>query len=182
MTATLDGARIPLQIDIGFGDVVYPAALQVVFPTLLPDMVAPNIAAYPPATVIAEKFEAMVQLGLLNSRLKDYYDIWMISQTLPLPRAELVQAMAATLDRRGTARPTALPVALTDEFSSREDKQSLWRGFLNRTVPERDDLELAQVVGELRTFLGPVIQTLATPETATGNWRPGLGWQIEERL
>lgn len=119
-----------------------------------------------------------VLAGLLNGRLKDYYDIWMISEIVPFQRAELAQAIARTLDRRKTERPTDIPVALTDEFTDRADKQDLWKGFLNRTVPERSELKLAKVAGELRGFLGPVIQTLATPETATGEWRPGIGWQL----
>lgn len=177
MTARLDGARIPIQIDIGFGDAIYPAVQQVDFPTLIEGMKAPRIDAYPPTSVVAEKFEAMVQLGMLNSRLKDYYDIWMISQCTPFERAELVQAITATLQRRGTDQPVDFPVALTDEFSGNQDKQYLWKGFLNRTVPERADLDLPRIVDELRTFLGPVIQTLSAPEAATGNWSPGIGWQ-----
>jgi hypothetical protein len=177
LTAKLDGARIPVQVDIGFGDVVYPAVQRVEFPTLIEGMVAPKIDAYPPATVVAEKFEAMVQLGLQNSRLKDYFDIWMISQYVSFQRAELAQAMAATLQRRGTLPPTAIPVALTNEFIDRQDKQDLWKSFLNRTVHDRNDLELSRVAAELRTFLGPVVQVLNTPETATGNWTPGIGWR-----
>lgn len=177
MTAKLDSARIPIQIDIGFGDAIYPAAQQVDFPTLIEGMKAPRIDAYPPTSVIAEKFEAMVQLGMQNSRLKDYYDIWMISQYTAFERAQLVQAINATLQRRETAQPTDVPIALTEEFAGNRNKQNLWKGFLNRTVPERSDLELPRVVAELRTFLTPVIQMLNTPEAASGKWSPGIGWE-----
>lgn len=176
LVARLDGAAIPFKIDIGFGDVIYPGPLEIEFPTLLTGMAAPKMTAYPPATVVAEKFEAMVRFGLTNGRLKDYYDIWTISRTFAFSRAELVEAIARTFARRGTAAPSTTPIGLTEEFTGRTDKRDLWKAFLDRSAPEHDDLGLDDVAHDLRSFLDPVVQQLAVPEGAIGAWDPRTGW------
>jgi Nucleotidyl transferase AbiEii toxin, Type IV TA system len=104
LQATIAGARLPIQVDIGFGDVVTPAAHEVDYPSLL-DMPTPRLRAYPPETVVAEKVQAVVVLGMLNSRMKDFFDLWAISQTFPFDGVVLSDAMRATFTRRGTALP-----------------------------------------------------------------------------
>jgi hypothetical protein len=176
LLARLDRAEIPFKIDIGFGDAVHPDPAEIEFPTLLKDMPAPVISAYPPATVVAEKFEAMVRFGLSNGRLKDYYDIREIARTFGFSRAELVLAINGTLDRRKTGRPTEIPIGLTTEFTERKDKQALWRAFLDRSAPHQAGLSLERAATELVEFLGPVIVQLSTPESAAGTWSPLRGW------
>lgn len=176
LVARLDGAAIPFKIDIGFGDVIYPGPLEIEFPTLLTGMAAPKITAYPPATVVAEKLEAMVRFGITNGRLKDYYDIWTISRTFTFSRAELVESIARTFTRRGTAAPSTTPLGLTDEFTGRDDKRDLWQAFLDRAAPEHRNLGLDDVAHDLRGFLDPVVQQLAAPESAVGAWNPRTGW------
>lgn len=100
-TATIAGARIPIQVDIGFGDAVTPAPVDIDYPALL-DAPAPHLRAYPVETVVAEKFEALVTLGIANSRLKDFYDLWLIAQTFEFRQFALVEAVRATFERRGT--------------------------------------------------------------------------------
>ena len=95
-TATIAGARIPIQVDIGFGDAITPAPVEIDYPTLL-DAPAPHLRAYPVETVVAEKFEAMVTLGMANSRLKDFYDLWLISQTFEFRRVRACRCRAAHL-------------------------------------------------------------------------------------
>ena len=131
LRAGLDGARIPVQVDVGFGDAVTPEPQSVDYPVLL-DAPAPRLRAYPVETVIAEKLHAMIVLGLNNSRMKDFYDLKVIGARFTLEREALARALAATFDRRKTALPEGLPVALGPEFANDEGKQHQWAAFLLR--------------------------------------------------
>jgi hypothetical protein len=175
--AKLENAVIRLQIDIGFGDRVFPAPRRISFPCLLPEMAVPDILAYPAETVIAEKFEAMVKLGEADSRLKDFSDIWAISRTFSFEMPALAQAMLGTLNQRGTPVPADIPFALTEGFAALPDKQKGWDGFLKRNPPAMDPPPLTELLADLRVFLGPVIRALALPEGAKGSWAPGSGWR-----
>jgi predicted nucleotidyltransferase component of viral defense system len=126
--ATLAGARIPMQIDIGFGDVIVPGAARIEYPVLL-EFPAPILQAYPKETVIAEKLEALTALAALNSRMKDFFDLWALSRLYPFEGAVLVKAIKATFDRRSTVIE-GLPEGLTDHFG--KDKSTLWTAFLRR--------------------------------------------------
>jgi predicted nucleotidyltransferase component of viral defense system len=125
-TATLAGARINVVIDIGFGDSVEPGLEEIDLPVLL-DLPAPHLLVYPRETVIAEKFQAMVLLGRANSRMKDFYDIWILSKSYTFDDDRLPRAIAATFARRKTAVPTEIPDALTAAFASDPNKQQQWR-------------------------------------------------------
>lgn len=151
----LGNARISLQVDVGFGDAVTPEARRTKFPTLL-DHPAPVVRAYPVETVVAEKFEAMVSLGMANSRMKDFYDAWILLGEFELDDATLAQAIGATFERRRTAIPAALPVTFSDEFVSDPMKQSQWSGFLGRSGLSAD-LQFAEVVAAIRRRLAPLI-------------------------
>jgi Nucleotidyl transferase AbiEii toxin, Type IV TA system len=114
-TATVGGARVPIQIDVGFGDAITPSAVDINYPTLL-DGPAPYLRAYPAETVVAEKFEALVSLGLANSRMKDFYDLWLISRTFSFTDAGLGEAIRRTFERRRTDLPADVPTGLSDAF------------------------------------------------------------------
>ena len=116
-TATIAGARVPIQVDVGFGDAVTPAPVEIDYPTLLGNP-APHLLAYPVETVVAEKFEALTTLGIANSRLKDFYDLWLIAQTFEFRQRGLIEAVRRTFDRRGTVAPLDVPVGLSDEFAA----------------------------------------------------------------
>lgn len=122
-TAMLAGARIPIVIDVGFGDATEPGLEEIDLPVLL-DMPVPHLLAYPLETVIAEKFEAMVKLGLANSRLKDYYDVWALLATRELDPARLASAIGATFNRRGTDLPSGTPDALTAAFAANDVRKT----------------------------------------------------------
>jgi predicted nucleotidyltransferase component of viral defense system len=154
LVATLGRARIPLQIDIGFGDVVAPGAEEVEYPTLL-KLPAPRLGVYPKEAVIAEKLHAMVTLGILNSRMKDFYDVWTMSQTFPFDGQRLCRAIRSTFDQRRTEIPQTTPVALTAEFGLLPDKVTQWMAFLGRGQLDVGDVEFVQVIDELRDFLLP---------------------------
>jgi predicted nucleotidyltransferase component of viral defense system len=126
--AYLERTRIPITIDIGFGDALADATPELDYPTLL-DLPAPRVRAYPPETVIAEKFQAMVNLGILNGRMKDYYDLWAIPRTMTIAAENLDAAIAATFERRRTAVPTERPPGLTAEMVESADKQRQWRAY-----------------------------------------------------
>lgn len=115
--ARLENAVIPIQIDIGYGDAVTPAPENITYPTML-DFAAPKLRAYPLYTVVAEKFQAMVWLGIANSRMKDFYDIWIIMQKFSFEGQVLSQAVEATFARRKTPLPTSAPLALTQVFAN----------------------------------------------------------------
>ena len=129
--ATLAKARIPMQIDIGFGDVIVPGPTEVEYPTLL-DFPAPVLRAYPKETLIAEKLEALTKLGLLNSRIKDYYDLALLSRMYSFERGKLIAAIIAIFRHRGTSIE-AEPVGLTDAFYADPARAIQWRAFVRRS-------------------------------------------------
>jgi predicted nucleotidyltransferase component of viral defense system len=149
-TAALAGARIPITVDIGFGDAVEPGVEDIDLPVLL-DMPSPHLRAYPPETVIAEKFHAMVALGRANSRMKDYYDVWMLTSAFELEPARLRRAVLATFARRNTVVPAEVPDGLSDAFAADPGKMRQWEAFVqNLAAPVP---EFHRVVGELRQEL-----------------------------
>ena len=148
--ATLAGARITITVDIGFGDSVEPGLDTIDYPSLL-DLPQPRLRAYAPETIIAEKFQAMVALGRANSRMKDFYDIWILTKTFDFASDRLARAIAATFARRQTKIPTVLPDALTQEFAQDPLKQRQWTAFI-ASIDGAPDL-LERVVNELAPFL-----------------------------
>jgi hypothetical protein len=170
LQARLGTAIIPVQVDIGFGDSVFPPPKRRIFPCLLDGMPAANIWMYPAETVIAEKFEAMVRIGEATTRMKDFHDIWAMTRTFDFDLATLVQAVGDTLRRRGTAVPIDMPFVLTPAFGEIGAKQSLWTGFLRRSPPAVPPPPLAMLLEDLRRFFTPVIAVLRLPEGAKGNW------------
>ena len=176
-TATIASARISIQVDIGFGDVITPAAIEIDYPTLL-EAPAPHLRAYPVETVVAEKFEALVTLGVANSRLKDFYDLWVISRTIEFRRTALVEAVRRTFKRRGTVLPSDTPVGLTDEFA--EARATQWRAFLgrDRMAPAPD--AFAATVADLRAFLMPLVVGLREERLPHSSGPKSLGAAIDE--
>ena len=148
LQATLDGARIALQVDIGFGDAVTPAPQTITYPVLLDEFPAPQLRAYPKCTVIAEKFHAVCLLGLANTRMKDYFDLWVLLNDTTIDRLEVRRAIQATLERRKMIQPHRLPIGLTDTFSEDAIKQTQWKAFLKKN--RLDHIELTAVVNQLR--------------------------------
>ena len=153
----LNNARIPIQIDIGFGDAATPAPEEIEYPTIL-DLPAPKLRAYHPATVIAEKVNAMIVHGVMNSRMKDFYDLYILLNHMNLDDDLLAKAIRATFDRRKIALPKQLPVAFTADFLEDGIKETQWKAFLNRSKLSDFGLTLAEVVDDLCKRLWPVIQ------------------------
>ena len=154
-TARLAGARISVVIDIGFGDTVEPGVEEINLPVLL-DLPAPRLRAYARETVVAEKFQAMVMLGLANTRMKDFYDIWMLSRNHDFDAERLSRAIAATFERRGTAIPEEVPDALSPAFAADATKQRQWTAFVRDLDTDLPSLET--IVIDLAGFLMPYAQ------------------------
>lgn len=146
--AKLDGARIALQVDIGFGDAVTPEPQAVTYPVLLDDFPAPQLRAYPKYTVIAEKFHAVCLLGITNTRMKDYFDLWVLLDDNTLDEVEIGRAIEATFERRKMPMPTSVPVGFSNAFARDAIKQTQWNAFLKKNRLEA--IELADVVDALR--------------------------------
>ena len=176
LTAHLDTARIPVQIDIGFGDVVTPSAAWLAYPTLLP-FPAPYLRTYPKETVVAEKLHAMVEYGLGNSRMKDFYDLWTLSRLFSFDGAILAQAIAATFGQRHTPIPASAPTALTAAFADHPFKLTQWQAFLRRNRLDVAGASFDQVIAHLNRFLLPPLQALAAAQSFRLHWQPPDGWQ-----
>ncbi|MBT6211400.1 MAG: nucleotidyl transferase AbiEii/AbiGii toxin family protein [Woeseia sp.] len=156
--ANLGKTQIPVAIDIGFGDAMTTPDYTIEYPTLL-DMPVASVRAYSPATVVAEKFHALVSLGLVNSRMKDYFDLWAILNILSIEASEIDAAMRATFERRETDVPAATPVGLTRQFSTDRLKVQQWSAYTASIGLE--DLSLENATGLIRAILGPVCERLS---------------------
>lgn len=172
LVANLHTARIPLAIDVGFGNVITPFAEEVEIPTLLSNLLpSPRISGYPLTTIVAEKLHAMAQHGLANTRLKDYYDVWRIQRDYEMDGAILSQAIAATFAQQNRELKSNLP-ALTDTFAARAERD--WKAFLKKTV-YKDQVALSEIMPEVREFLVPAIR-MALGEVPALDWDPEAGW------
>jgi len=136
----IDGAKCTVQVDVGYGDAVTPAPEMATYPVMLEDMPAPELRVYPQYTVITEKFEAIVSLGMANSRMKDYFDLWVLLRNADLKPRVLEQAVQATLARRGTVMPSGIPVGLSDQFASEKSRVALWDAFVGRNKLNAESL------------------------------------------
>lgn len=172
--AMLERARIPVQVDVGFGDAVTPKAKKETLPTIL-DLPAPQIKIYPKETVIAEKFEAMVKLGIGNSRMKDFWDVSYLIKEFEFDGALLQKAIRATFDNRQTIFPKELPLAITDEFAANQLIISRWNAFIkrNRILVETD---FALLIKNLRDFFAPIIESEAQNLHFEKHWKTIEGW------
>jgi hypothetical protein len=171
----LENVRIPMQIDIGFGDVIVPAAALADYPALLA-LAAPRLRAYPRETVVAEKFEAMVKLGQLNSRLKDFFDLWLLSRQFEFDGQLLATAVTQTFANRKTPI-TPQPVALTAAFANDPVKQTQWKGFLRKSRIDIAPKELPVVVEAIGAFLLPLAAALSARQNFSSVWHPPGPWR-----
>ena len=178
--ATLGTMRIRLQVDVGFGDQIVPAPQLAEFPALLAEH-GPVIHSYSPETVIAEKFNAMIVLGMANSRMKDYFDIWMLSRNFTFEADVLRKSIRQTFAKRHTTLPQTEPLALSEEFLRNESKQTQWRGFVRKQKRLDSAPGLGEVIEALRAFLLPLVCEIDTEVLTLDTWSPMQGWsQIKQ--
>ena len=175
LMATLGNARIHLQVDVGFGDVITPPAREVDFPSML-GFPSARLRAYSKETVIAEKLEAMAVLGIANSRMKDFYDVWMMSREFPFDGRMLARAIGATFRHHAVELPRTSPTAFTEAFAQDPIKLRQWGAFLSRNRLDAGGLSFSQVVAEIRLFLMPVILAAANGQELDADWPEAGPW------
>jgi hypothetical protein len=163
-----------MQVDVAFGDVVVPDPSTVEYPTIL-DMPAPRLHGYSRESTIAEKFEAMVRLGIANSRMKDFFDIWLLATQFDFEGTVLAEAIEQTFARRETRIPSR-PAALTKEFTEDGSKQAQWAAFLRRSRLTDAPGELSRVIDALVAFLLPIAEALLNDEKFDKAWHPAGPW------
>jgi hypothetical protein len=179
LSAMLATARLLLEIDIAFGEAVVPPPQDVELPVLL-GIPAPRLRAYQRETAIAEKCQALVSLGMINTRMKDFYDLWYLSRAYSYDGELIADALKATFTRRQTEFPVVgLPVAFTTEFAEDSIKQSQWSAFLGKSSLFRGNSDLRSVIQQIRTFLQPPLRALSEVVAFAVHWSPTLGWTVQ---
>jgi hypothetical protein len=178
--ARLENARIPMQMDIGFGDTVTPAAEETAFPVILENP-PPVLLTYPRETVVAEKFEAMVKLGIANSRMKDIHDVQMLTRLFAFDGKLLCEAITNTFARRKTRLPATLPTVFTSEFFENEAKKRQWLAFVEKNRSYVKAVTLEKAVGEIEHFVIPLVMFAEDGDPQRWSWSPGGPWLKRER-
>jgi predicted nucleotidyltransferase component of viral defense system len=173
-TGLLGEARLHLQIDVGFADVVFPSPMVKTYPVILP-MPAPELHSYPPETVIAEKLQAMVFLGSVNSRIKDFYDLWILASRFEFKGSALQKSILLTFEHRNTEFPSGEPAAFSTWFT--KEKQRQWMAFLmTSTITDApDQLELILVL--LKKFILPIFESIRSGRKFGKKWKAGGPWR-----
>ena len=173
--AELAAAQIPIQIDVGFGDVITPMPSLTAVPSVL-GMDPPQVLAYPRETVVAEKLHAMVVLDISNTRMKDFHDLWFLSRTWPFQLIALADAIRATFERRGTPLPAGTPFALTPEFHSDARKSLQWRAFMKRLRLDPSTPALDEVAEAISRFVGAPLAEARSQTASEKTWSVSSGW------
>ena len=173
--ARLERAKIHLQVDVGFGDIIVPAPEEIEYPRML-DFPSARLMAYPKETVVAEKLEALVKLGMVNTRMKDFYDLWKLARHFDFNGDLLCGAIKSTFERRRTEVPAATPLALTEEFSHDAQKAKQWQAFVRKSNLDHDGVTLDTVVADLTGFLLLPLKAIATSQKFPMVWRNSGPW------
>ncbi len=171
----LGNVRVTMQVDVGIGDVVYPAPIWIDYPVLL-DQPAPHLLAYTPENAIAEKYQAMVELDKANSRMKDFHDIWTLARNLDFESEKLSEAIRRTFERRKTKLPEIEPTAFTAKFYKDKTKQTQWQAFLRKGFVTKEGISLADVAKTMRAFLMPPTEALVSGRLFKMRWPRGGPW------
>ena len=175
LLAMLGSARVHLQVDCGFGDVITPDPIVTDFPTLL-DFQAPRLQTYPRETVVAEKFEAIVRFGIANSRMKDFYDLWALASDFSFSGRIIAAAIQNTFNRRRTPFPTETPEAFQASFIQNPLKQTQWQAFVRKTILVKVEKDLGKTIEFVRTFLLPPIESIVKTKPFEMTWPAGGPW------
>ena len=176
IAVSLGTMSIRFQVDVGFGDQVVPAPQSAEFPSLLSEH-GPAIRSYSPETVIAEKFNAMIVLGMANSRMKDYFDICMLSQNFTMEANVLREAIKQTFKKRRTEFPQTEPIALSEDFFNNDSKQNQWKGFIRKQKRLNSAPGLSEIIEAIRAFLLPILSEIDAETLSVEIWSPEKGWK-----
>ncbi len=171
----LGTARVRMQIDVGVGDVITPEECEVVYPTLL-DFPAPRLRAYPKETLVAEKIEAMVRLGEVNSRMQDFFDLWLLQGQFAFEGSTLAEAVQRTFTNRATII-TSEPTFVSEHFRTDARRQTQWNAFISRSQLREAPAHFATVMDAIVEFIRPVLTSIAEGRAFSGTWQPGGPWR-----
>lgn len=172
----LERSHIPMQIDVGFGDIVYPKTKAIDYPVIL-DFPKPHLKSYPAESVISEKFEAMIKLGLLNSRMKDFYDIWLMMRRFDFNGSDLTGALRKTFNHRKTDFPKGQPIFAEEICDERSDRQALWKMFLKKGDIKHAPEKLAITAKEIENFLIQPLDAINKAQEFVGEWKAPGPWK-----
>ncbi len=172
----LERSRITMQIDIGFGDIIYPKPEMIEYPVIL-DLPKPKLKSYPAESIVSEKFEAMIKSGSLNSRMKDFYDIWLMMRRFDFNGLKLGEALKRTFKQRRTSLPQDKPVFTEEIYDERSDRQQLWKAFLNKAEIKHAPEKLSETAGAIERFLIGPIMAINKNEKFNANWKAPGPWK-----
>ena len=181
LTAMLGSAKIQLQVDCGFGDAITPDPVVTEFPTLL-DFPAPQLHTYPKETVVAEKFEAIVRLSMANSRMKDFYDIWVLASDFPFSGQTIASAIQNTFNRRKTPLPKGTPEAFRASFIQNPLKQTQWQAFQRKTRFVKVEKDFGKTIELVKSFFLPPIDSITKMKSFEMTWFAGGPWLDKKPL
>ena len=176
INADIAGAAVRIKVDLGFGDAVYPDPTETEYPVLL-DSPNPRIRAYPKEAVVAEKFQAITILGKKNTRMKDYFDLWIMSQHLEFDADPLSTSVSATFERRKTRLPDDVPVGLSEAFATDPAVAKLWVNFNTRNKLDTQPPGIRETTTVLSDFLMPMVRRVHNEEAVAMTWPPGGPWK-----
>lgn len=171
LRARLGNTRLRVQVDVGFGDAVTPAPEWLEYPSMLA-LPRPRLRAYSPETTIAEKVHTMVVLGTTNSRMRDFFDLYVLAMRRDFQGERLARALRATFERRRTALPSAIPLLLMPESAEVAEKAVQWGAFLRKSALSSAPGEFEAVVVALAGFLAPVIEAAREGRALKAGWAP----------
>jgi predicted nucleotidyltransferase component of viral defense system len=180
LTGFLGKAKVSLQIDVAYGDAVTPEIEENDFPSML-EMSSPRILTYPKETVVAEKLQSMIHLGMQNSRMKDFFDLFWMSRLFSFEGPVLKKAIQSTFQRRKTPIASVPPLVFSDEFSLDSVKHSQWKAFLNKNDISDMSEDFSDIIGKLRYFLAPPLKSASSGRRFSFSWTPNEAWHPEKQ-
>lgn len=172
----LERSRIPMQIDVGFGDVIYPKPNVIDYPVIL-DFPKPHLKGYPAESIVSEKFESMVKLALLNSRMKDFYDIWLMMRQFNFNGAQLAEALRKTFEHRKTSFPQDRPLFAEEIYDEKSDRQTLWKAFLKKGDIKHTPEKLSAIAREIEEFLIRPLDAIKKDRKFNKIWKASGPWK-----
>ena len=176
-TGYLERSKIPMQIDFGFGDLIHPSAKKIKFPVIL-NFPEPELYGYTVESVIAEKFEAMVKLGVANSRMKDFYDVWLMARQFDFEGKVLVQAVQKTFKKRKTVLPVSAPFFPPEIYDKDSKKNLMWEAFLKVERITNAPSKLNDVVKAIEAFLIKPVEAIHEGKDFNPEWKAPGPWKI----
>lgn len=172
----LERSRISMQIDVGFGDIIHPRPRVIDYPVIL-DFPKPHLKGYTIESVVAEKFETMIKLGLLNSRMKDFYDLWLVTRRFDFKGPNIAEALKRTFNHRKTPLPEEKPLFAEEIYDENSDRQMLWKAFLKKGQIQHVPGRLNAIAKTIEKFLLKPLQAIGNNRIFNETWKAQGPWK-----